>query len=83
MSLLRKSFLLACAILGLLLLPSVASATITSVFGGTVPCTEQTGANAGQRWCGNSAGTTVPVWDGTPIDVSVAFPPATAAPARS
>jgi hypothetical protein len=74
---LRKSFMLACAILGLLLLPSVASATITSVFGGTVACTEQTGANAGQRWCGNSAGATVPVWDGTPIDVSVAFPPAT------
>jgi hypothetical protein len=64
---------LACALVA----PSMASATIGSVFGGTVACTEQTGANAGQRWCGNSAGTTVPSFDGTPIDVAVAFPPAT------
>src|ERR1700760_3690966 len=60
----------------LLAVPAVAGATITSVFG-TVTCTEQTGANAGQRWCGNSAGTTVPSFDGTPIDISVGFPAAT------
>jgi fermentation-respiration switch protein FrsA (DUF1100 family) len=62
-----------------LLAPSVANATITSVFSGTVACTTQTtGAQTGQRWCGNSAGTTVKTWDGeTPIDVSVAFPPET------
>lgn len=59
-----------------LLAPSAASATITKVFG-SVACTTQTsGATAGQRWCGNSSGTTVPSWDGTPIDVSVGLPPA-------
>ena len=31
---------------------------------------------SGQRWCGEAAGTTVPNWDGTPVDVSVAFPAA-------
>jgi hypothetical protein len=77
MSKLRSLILLAGVLMCMLVLPSVAGAAITSVFGGTVACTEQTGANAGQRWCGNSAGTTVPVWDGTPIDVAVAFPPAT------
>jgi len=55
--------------------PSAAGATITSVFG-TVTCATQ---GSGQRWCGNSAGTTVPSWDGTPIDVAVAFPPASGA----
>src|ERR1700760_1015186 len=59
-----------------LVIPATAGATINSVFG-TVTCTEQTGANAGQRWCGNSANTTVPSFDGTPIDVSVGFPVAT------
>ena len=76
MSKLRSLCLLAGVLVCMLVVPSVAGAAITSVFG-TVTCTEQTGANAGQRWCGNSANTTVPVWDGTPIDVSVAFPPAT------
>jgi hypothetical protein len=74
----RRLLLLSGVILGLLV-PATASATITSVFG-TVPCeTKASGAEAGQRWCGNTAGTTVPSWDGTPIDVSVAFPPATGA----
>jgi dienelactone hydrolase len=60
-----------------LVLPAAAGATITQVFG-SVTCTMQTsGATAGQRWCGNTAGTTVPTWDGTPIDISVAFPAAT------
>ena len=68
---LRKLVVLSVVILGLLA-PSAASASITSVFG-TVTCETQ---GSGQRWCGNSAGTTVPSWDGTPIDVSVAFPPA-------
>jgi X-Pro dipeptidyl-peptidase (S15 family) len=70
----RKLAVLAVVILGLAA-PSTASASITSVFG-TVTCTTQ---GSGQRWCGNTAGTTVPSWDGTPIDVSVAFPPATGA----
>jgi hypothetical protein len=74
----RRLLVLSGVILGLLA-PSAASATISSVFG-TVTCTTQgPGASEGQRWCGNSAGTTVPSWDGTPIDVSVAFPPATGA----
>jgi hypothetical protein len=64
---------------GLLVAPSVAGATIGSVFG-TVTCTEQTsGATTGQRFCGNSAGTIVGSFDGTPIDVSVGFPVATGA----
>jgi fermentation-respiration switch protein FrsA (DUF1100 family) len=61
---------LSIVILGLLA-PSAANASITSVFG-SVPCATQ---GSGQRWCGTLAGTTVPSWDGTPIDVSAAFPP--------
>ncbi|HEX3512371.1 MAG TPA: prolyl oligopeptidase family serine peptidase, partial [Solirubrobacteraceae bacterium] len=62
--------------LGVLAAPSIASASITSVFG-SVTCTEQTsGASIGQRWCGNSAGSTVASFDGTPIDVAVGFPAA-------
>ncbi len=68
---LRKLVVLSVVILGLAA-PSAASASITSVFG-TVTCETQ---GSGQRWCGNSEGTSVPSWDGTPIDVSVAFPPA-------
>jgi hypothetical protein len=74
----RRLLVLSGVILGLLA-PATASATITSVFG-TVTCTTQgAGASEGQRWCGNSAGTTVPSWDGTSIDVSVGFPVATGA----
>ena len=68
---LRKLVVLSVVILGLVA-PSAASASITSVFG-TVACETQ---GSGQRWCGNPAGTMVPSWDGTPIDVSVAFPAA-------
>ena len=76
MSKLLKAFVLSGIIMGLLA-PSAANAAITSVFSGAVTCTTQgAGASEGQRWCGNTAGTTVPTWDGTPIDVSVAFPPA-------
>jgi hypothetical protein len=63
----------------LLVVPSVASATVGSVFG-SVTCTEQTtGATTGQRFCGNTANTTVSSFDGTPIDVSVGLPVATGA----
>lgn len=73
----RRLLVLSSVIVGLLLLPAAANASIAQVFG-TVTCTEQgAGASEGQRWCGNSANTTVPTWDGTPIDISVAFPPAT------
>jgi hypothetical protein len=58
-----------------LLAPSAANASITSVFGSVTCTTQGAGASVGQRWCGNSANTTVKTWDGeTPIDVSVAFP---------
>ncbi len=78
MSKLRTLFALSVAIVAVLVLPSIASASISSVFGGTVTCTTQgAGASEGQRWCGNAANTTVPSFDGTPIDVSVGFPVAT------
>src|SRR5580704_2521124 len=71
---LLTAFGLSGVIVGLLAIPAAASATITSVFG-TVTCTTQgAGATEGQRWCGNSANTTVPSFDGTPIDVAVGFP---------
>lgn len=59
-----------------------ASAEIPSVFTGmaspAVTCTVQTGVTtAGQRWCSGSP-SRVATWDNTPIDVSVAFPPAPA-----
>jgi hypothetical protein len=74
MSKLRKLLALSVVICGLLAVPAVASATIGSVFG-AVTCTEQTsGATTGQRFCGNSAGSTVSSFDGTPIDVSIGFP---------
>jgi dienelactone hydrolase len=74
---LRNVLVLSGLIVGLMA-PSAANATIASVFGGAVTCTTQgAGASEGQRWCGNTAGTTVPTWDGTPIDISVAFPAAT------
>jgi len=74
----RRLLVLSGLVLGLLA-PSAASATITQVFGSVTCTTQASGATAGQRWCGASAGTTVPTWDGSPIDVSVAFPPATGA----
>ncbi len=74
MSKLRALLALSMVVVGVLVVPSVASAAITQVFG-SVTCTEQTaGATAGQRWCGNSGGTTVTSFDGTPIDVGVGFP---------
>lgn len=70
-----RLLVLACVVLGGLLVPAAANATISSVFG-TVTCTTQpSGGTAGQRWCGTSSNTTVSSFDGTPIDVSVAFPP--------
>jgi hypothetical protein len=57
-----------------LLVPPSAQAAIDSVMGGAVACTVQ--AN-GQRFCGTGAAT-VASFDGVPIDVSVAFPPAPA-----
>ena len=79
MAKLWRMLVLAGVVIAVLVVPSVASATITQVFG-TVTCTTQpSGATAGQRWCGNTSNTTTTTWDGTPIDVAVGFP-AEAAP---
>jgi dienelactone hydrolase len=69
-----KLLVFAGVLMGLMMVPAAANATITQVFG-SVSCATQTGASTlGQRWCGTSAGTTVPSFDGTPIDVAMAFP---------
>ena len=51
-----------------------ADAAIPSLFGGSVACTVQTGANAGERHCSGIFSS----FDGAPIDVNVGFPPAPA-----
>ena len=51
---------------------TTAEATISDLFGGAVPCTVQSGANAGERHCAGIFTT----FDGSPIDVNVGFPPA-------
>lgn len=62
--------------------PSAAQAEITQVFTDTatpVDCVVQEAPNAGIRYCTQGAGetrSTVPSFDGVPIDVNVAFPPA-------
>ena len=58
-----------------LIAPAAASAEITSVFGGDVECTTE---SDGVRFCdlgSDPTRSTVPAWDGVPIDVNVAFPP--------
>lgn len=67
---------------------SAAQAAVTDAFDGSISCTTQPAIpaplpgneNAGQRWCGTGissalARSTVPSWDGTPIDVNFALPP--------
>jgi hypothetical protein len=74
MSKLWRTIVLTGVVVAALVAPSAASATIMQIFG-SVSCATQTAtATAGQRWCGTSAGTTVPSFDGTPIDVTMAFP---------
>jgi predicted acyl esterase len=53
---------------------SAAIPTIPDGAGGSIPCTVQTGAAAGERHCAGLFTT----FDGAPIDVNVAFPPAPA-----
>ena len=55
-----------------LALAAVADAAIPNIFGGTVACVVQGGANAGERHCSGIFTT----FDGAPIDVNVGFPPA-------
>ena len=69
----KKAIALAVILGGFLVVP-VAHATISSVFGGAVSCTVQSGANAGERHCSGIFST----FDGAPIDVNVGFPPAPA-----
>lgn len=59
-------------IAGSLALAAPASAEITSVFDGAIPCTPQ---KDGTRYCGGPD-TRVPTFDGLRIDVNVALPPA-------
>ena len=62
--------ILAATVAALVVAPS-AEATIDSALG--VSCTVQ---GDGVRFCGSSSPrSTTPTWDGTPIDVNVAFPP--------
>jgi hypothetical protein len=62
----------------MLLLPAAAQAEIDTVFGGDVACTAQPD---GVRFCGSaSPRSTTETFDGTPIDVNVAFPPGTDGP---
>jgi predicted acyl esterase len=62
---------LLCAIAGALPAPQVASAAPASVFGGAVPCAAQPD---GVTFCSDSPRSTVPAWDGVPIDVNVGLP---------
>ncbi|HKG36093.1 MAG TPA: CocE/NonD family hydrolase [Solirubrobacterales bacterium] len=74
-----RKLVLVSAILGSLLAASSAQAAITDVFGGAVTCSV---AGDGVRECGTGSSandtvrSTAPTWDGTPIDVNVAFPDA-------
>ena len=58
------------ALLGSLAMSPAAGATISSIpdgAGGQIPCTVQTGASAGQRFCAGIFTT----FDGAPIDVKI------------
>ncbi len=71
----RKLIAVSVVFAGLVCAPA-ANATITSVFGGDVSCAVQ---SDGVRFCGNtSPRSTTKTFDGVPIDVNAAFPPAPA-----
>src|SRR3954451_15977485 len=57
------------------LAPSTADAAITQVFTKTAAPVNCAVQPSGQRFCG-TATAQIPSWDGVPLDVSVAFPPA-------
>jgi cephalosporin-C deacetylase-like acetyl esterase len=59
---------------GVLFCTPAAYATIASVLGGAAPCSVQSGAEAGERFCSGIFTT----FDGAPIDLNVGFPPAPA-----
>jgi predicted acyl esterase len=58
------------ALIAALAIAPAARAEVDSVFDGAVACSEQDGI----RFCGGDP-STVPTWDGVPIDVNVALPP--------
>ena len=71
----RKLIAVSIVFAGLIFAPA-ANAAITSVFGGDVSCAVQ---GDGVRFCGNtSPRSTSKAFDGVPIDVNAAFPPAPA-----
>src|SRR3954469_6963180 len=71
----RKLFVLAGCV-GALVAPAAAQADIPSVLGGDVPCA---GKGDGVWFCCSTAPrSTTKSFDGVPIDVNVAFPPAPA-----
>jgi predicted acyl esterase len=76
----RLSTLFAALLGALFLIPTdseaLVPASIPDVFDGAVACSEQ---GDGSRYCGSSSPrSTVETFDGVPIDVNVAFPPAPA-----
>ena len=71
-----RALLLLVAVAGALIAPQAASAEITSVFGGDVACAT---SSDGIRSCGSdSPRSTTKTFDGVPLDVNAAFPPAPA-----
>ena len=77
-----RKLVLVSVVFGSLLAAPGAQADITSVFGGAVSCTPNPTDQVRECGTGSSSGDTVrstaPSWDGTPIDVNVALPPASA-----
>jgi predicted acyl esterase len=81
----RKIPMIGAVLAALAFAPAASAADpIDQVFGDAaspIPCvTQSTAGHEGQRWCGTANGmspttSTVPSWDGTPIDVTVALPP--------
>jgi dienelactone hydrolase len=73
-----RKLVLVSVVIGSLLAAASAQAAIPNVFGGALTCTDA----GNQRQCGTDASSdagagirsTAPSWDGTPIDVKVAFP---------
>jgi predicted acyl esterase len=67
-----RSLVLAVALMGTAAWPqSAQAAPPASVFGGSVPCTVQ---GDGVTFCSAAPRSTVPAWDGVPIDVNVGLP---------
>jgi hypothetical protein len=67
-----RSLLVAIALAGAAALPQAAQAAPpANVFGGLVPCTVQ---SDGVTFCSANPRSTVPAWDGVPIDVDVGLP---------